>query len=925
MDRDNLLEVQNKLAPISRQAATEGIVLLKNDQAVLPVKQGDNLAIFGRCQLDTYRSGTGSGGAVNVRYSISIIEGLLGNEKVLINEDIARQYREWVKENPFDDGGGGWASEPWYQEEMLLSDESVERASSQSNKAMFIIGRTAGEDQDNADAPGSYKMTDIEMEMLVKVTRYFDDVIVVMNTTNIMDMSWLVTLENRNAIKAVLYCWAAGMEGGHALADVISGDVSPSGKLTDTIAYDLCDYPSSANFGGTSYNCYAEDVYVGYRYFETFKPNSVQFEFGFGLSYTTFKQELTDFDIAGQGKNAVVRMSIKVTNVGDCYRGKDVVQIYLEAPQGRLGKSARTLVGFKKTSPLEPSESETLHISIPVRDLASYDDSGVTGNKSCYVLEEGNYRFHVGSSVRDTVELLHMYHVSKLLVTEECQEALAPLRPFERIKPKAQTQSVSPYGVEFEPVPTRSVSLHERIESKLPREFEVTGDLGFQLLDVSLGRTTMEQFVAQLSLSQLATLVRGEGMCSPKVTPGTAAAFGGVSNELVDFGIPVIAAADGPSGIRMDSGHKATQVPIGTLLGCTWNSDLNEELFYWVGEELRAYQIDTLLGPGVNIHRHPLNGRNFEYFSEDPFITGTLAAAQVKGLKKAGVTGTLKHFAANDQETGRMDVDSVMSERAIREVHIKPFEMAVKSGGATTIMTCYNPVNGHWGASNYDLNTSVLREEWGFKGIVMTDWWAKMNHPSEAGSEDKIHTSYMIRSQNDLYMVVDNDGAASNVAGDDTLQAIEQGTLTLGELQRSAMNICWFILDTPAMKRPVVRYEPVKTIRSFNEYLGNDAVALEALSTLEMSKTTSCVVEVIEGATYQVSALMSYAKPSLAQSSCALSLNDEFCMSLSVHGTEGERVSIEGSQMRLEKGFYHLCIDFVKAGATLHELNFSPC
>lgn len=923
MDRDHLLEVQDKLAPISRQSAAEGIVLLKNDQAVLPIQQSDNLAVFGRCQLDTYRSGTGSGGAVNVRYSISLIEGLLANDSIEVNENLLQRYRDWVKENPFDDGGGGWAAEPWYQEELLLSDEEVVLASSQSNKAMFIIGRTAGEDQDNADASGSYKMTDTEVSMLTKITQNFSEVIVVMNTTNIMDMSWLMTLEHRHSIKSVVYCWAAGMEGGHALADVLSGDVSPSGKLTDTIAYDLCDYPSSANFGGTKHNCYAEDVYVGYRYFETFKPNAVQFEFGFGLSYTAFKQELVDFDVVGQGKNSIVRASIKVTNVGEHYVGKEVVQVYLEAPQGQLGKPARVLVGFKKTAPLKPGASETLVISMPVRDFASYDDSGVTGNKSCYVLEKGDYCFHVGSSVRDTTKLLHRYHVSNTFVTEQCQEALAPIRSFERIKPVKQRDSY--YGVDFESVPLRTVSLSERVESNLPEALVITGDLGYKLLDVKNGSITMEQFVSQLSLPQLATMVRGEGMCSPKVTPGTAAAFGGVSDELIDFGIPAVAAADGPSGIRMDSGHKATQVPIGTLLGCTWNSELNEELFYWVGEELRAYQIDTLLGPGVNIHRHPLNGRNFEYFSEDPFVTGTLAAAQVKGLKKAGVTGTLKHFVANDQETGRMDVDSVMSERAIREVHIKPFEMAVKHGGATTIMTCYNPVNGHWGASNYDLNTSVLRQEWGFKGIVMTDWWAKMNHPTEGGVEDKIHTSYMIRAQNDLYMVVDNDGAATNVAGDDTLTAIEQGTLTLGELQRSVMNICWFILDTPAMERPIVRYEPVKAIRSFNEYLGSDAIALDALSTVEVSKTTSVVVEVLEGATYQVSAVMSYDKPSLAQSSCALSLNDEFCMSLSVHGTEGERVNIEGSQVHLEKGFYHLCIDFVKAGATLHELSLKPC
>ncbi|WP_035012432.1 glycoside hydrolase family 3 protein, partial [Enterovibrio norvegicus] len=229
---------------------------------------------------------------------------------------------------------------------------------------------------------------------------------------------------------------------------------------------------------------------------------------------------------------------------------------------------------------------------------------------------------------------------------------------------------------------------------------------------------------------------------------------------------------------------------------------LNEKLLYLIGKELRANHIDTLLGPGINIHRHPLNGRNFEYFSEDPLLTGVMAAAQTRGLANAGVSGTIKHFAGNDQETARVDVDSVMSERALREIHIKPFEIAVKEGKASTIMTSYNPVNGHWAASNYDLNTTILRNEWGFTGIVMTDWWAKMNDPINAGKESKTFTSFMIRAQNDLYMVVEHNGAESNIMGDDTLEALAEKTLTLGELQRSAMNICRFLMATPAMERP---------------------------------------------------------------------------------------------------------------------------
>ncbi|CAE6934567.1 Fibronectin type III-like domain [Vibrio sp. B1REV9] len=476
------------------------------------------------------------------------------------------------------------------------------------------------------------------------------------------------------------------------------------------------------------------------------------------------------------------------------------------------------------------------------------------------------------------------------------------------------------FQVSYEAAPQRTVNLAERIQANMPRSLEMTGNQGIKLMDVKEGKANLEAFIAQMTPEQLATIVRGEGMCSPKVTPGTAAAFGGVSDSLFEMGIPVAAAADGPSGIRMDSGHKATQVPIGTLLGCTWNESLNEELFYLIGEELRANQIDTLLGPGINIHRHPLNGRNFEYFSEDPFMTGVMAAAQTRGLSNAGVSGTIKHYAANDQETARVDVDSIMSERALREVHIKPFEMAVKQGQATTIMTSYNPVNGHWAASNYDLNTTILRGEWGYTGIVMTDWWAKMNDPVQAGEESKTFTSFMVRAQNDLYMVVGNDGAESNAMGDDTLAALENGTLTIGELQRSAMNICRFIMAAPVIDRPLKAYEPIKTFVALDEAPKEHVRLIDQHIVLNTKTNASVVVEVSESGVYQFDGVMKYERDSLAQSSCSLFLNSEFSMTLALHGTDGELITVEGLQVKLNPGFYTLDIDFVKPGLELEKI-----
>ncbi|PFG58595.1 beta-glucosidase [Vibrio sp. ES.051] len=919
MNNKQISQAQKNLVSVSRQAAAEGIVLLKNNDAVLPLRAQDTLSLFGRCQIDTHRSGTGSGGAVNVPYAISALEGLRANSKIRLNEELVAVYHDWIAEHPFDDGGGGWAAEPWFQQEMPLTDDLVAKAASKSNKAMVFIGRTAGEDQDNADEPGSYRLTEQEMDMITKVSRHFSNVIVVMNVTNIMDMAWLNRIEGKTSVKAVLYSWAAGMEGGHGLADIVSGDTSPSGRLTDSIAYHLADYPSSANFGRNDRNVYVEDIYVGYRYFETFNPEVVQFEFGAGLSYTEFSRDLVEFTTEEQGAEAVLHFDVEVTNLGREFSSKEVLQLYVEAPQGKLGKPARVLAGFAKTQELQPGASELVRVSVPVASLASYDDSGATGHRHCYVLEAGCYAFYLGDSVRNAKLVAATFQLEELLVVEVLSEACAPIYEFERMKP-AQKNENGTYLLSHEPTPQRSVSMAERIQANLPRTLKMVGNQGIKLMDVKQGKASLEDFVAQMSPEQLATIVRGEGMCSPKVTPGTAAAFGGVSDSLFELGIPVAAAADGPSGIRMDSGHKATQVPIGTLLGCTWNSVLNEELFFLIGQELRANQIDTLLGPGINIHRHPLNGRNFEYFSEDALMTGMMAAAQTRGLSKAGVSGTIKHYAANDQETARVDVDSVMSERALREIHIKPFEMAVKYGQATTIMTSYNPVNGYWAASNYDLNTTILRDEWGFTGIVMTDWWAKMNDPIEAGDESKTFTSFMVRAQNDLYMVVENDGAEKNAMGDDTLPALDNGTLTIGELQRSAMNICRFIMAAPVMNRPLKAYEPVKTFVAQSQRPLGNIYSVEQDIVLNTKVDTSLVLEVAEEGVYQFSGMMKYQRDSLAQSSCSLFLNGDFSMTLPLHGTDGELIMVEGLKVKLEPGFYTLDINFVKPGLELEKI-----
>ncbi|WP_097015411.1 glycoside hydrolase family 3 protein [Anaerocolumna aminovalerica] len=908
-------------AEFSRKVAAEGAVLLKNDGQILPLQKGDSISIFGRTQINYYRSGTGSGGAVHVAYTTNLLDGLRSKKLISVNEELASVYETWLEENPFDNGGGAWAAEPWNQKEMPLTEKAVSTAGVKSNKAVVVIGRTAGEDKDNEDAPGSYQLTEDEKNMLNIVANYFEKVIVVLNVPGIIDLSWINDNTYKNRIQGVLYAWQGGMEGGNAIADVLAGDVTPSGKLPDTIACSLKDYPSSNNYGGEVRNYYQEDIYVGYRYFETFCPEKVQYEFGYGLSYTEFKIVPKKVLVNDNEGKKQIEIAAEVINTGNTYAGKEVVQVYFEAPQGSLGKPKRELVAFDKTKTLQPGESQTLTLSFLINDMASYDDSGITGHKSCYVLEEGAYKIYMGNSVRNTVKLnvqdKDAYYVDKLIVAEKLEEAMAPTESFTRIKPGEQ-KTDGTYEITFEDVPKQTISLKERIKNNMPESMKQTGNRGISLRDVYENKASMEEFIAQLSDEELAAIVRGEGMSSPKVTPGTASAFGGITDSLYAYGIPVACSSDGPSGIRMDSGHKATQVPIGTLLAATWNKSLVEELYIMEGMELLSNNIDTLLGPGLNIHRNPLNGRNFEYFSEDPYLSGVFATAIVRGIMRGGSNGTLKHFACNNQEKARSFVDAVVSERALREVYLKGFEMAVKEGKANSVMSSYNPINGHWAASNYDLNTTILRKEWGFQGIVMTDWWAKMNDVVNGGPADKKYTNFMIRAQNDLYMVIDNNGAEINAADDNTMDSLENGSLTIGELQRNAMNICNFLMQTPAFSRGQDRKEEIKKYKASQEmqsgYKMEQTLELSLSLTLKPNGTKAERIKVVKGGIYRIVANIRSMGTNLAQTASNLLLNDEFVITIQTNGTEGRWFKQNLIKIELEEGIYELKIESVKPG-----------
>lgn len=771
----------NDLTALARQTVSEGCVLLRNQHSTLPLKAGTRIAVFGTAQNHYYLSGLGSGGLVNTRGVTGFCEALEESGLCVLNQPVREAYLAWEKLHPFQTGDG-WAGHPWTQEQMPLTSGLLADAASTSDAALVILGRTAGEDKDNADAPGSWLLTPDEETLLAQVARHFPRTIVLLNVGGIIDMSWV----ERIAPAAVMYIWQGGQEGTHGVVDVLFGRVSPSGRLPDTIAYRISDYPADGHFGDPQRNLYTEDIYVGYRYFETFAPDRVLYPFGAGLSYTTFGHKPGSVSLTG----STVTLTHTVHNTGSM-PAKEVVQVYAQLPHAQLGKPTRTLCTFEKTALLQPGQQTDLTMTFDLRAIASYDDSGITGHRSCWLLERGDYRIYAGHDIQQA-QLVGSFRLTDDLVLEQLAEACAPHTPFNRLCPACDGTPSE------EPTPLATHPVNGLRSAFLPDEIPYTGDCDIRLADVYDGKAALQDFIAQLSDDDLCTIVRGEGMSSPRVTPGTAGAIGGVSDALVGFGIPAICCTDGPSGIRMDCGNIAFCLPSGTAMASTWNKELIRELYAREAFDMRKNHIDMLLGPGMNIHRHPLNGRNFEYFSEDPLLTGQMAAAQLQGLHRHGVTGVIKHFACNSQETMRRATEAVVSERALREIYLRGFEIAVHEGQARAIMTSYNPLNGVWAASNHDLLTVILRQQWGFNGVVMTDWWAQ---GSNDGLEENSTTfvASMIRAQNDLFMVMNN--PASNSGQDDSAQSLAAGRITRAEYQRSAMSICRAILATPTLQR----------------------------------------------------------------------------------------------------------------------------
>ena len=758
-----------EIAAQARAMAADGIVLLKNEDKTLPITGQTRVAVFGRSAVNYFTVGYGSGGDVVSPYRRNLMEGLL-EHGVRVDGILASQYETWCSRPRNVPDEGYWAHWPMSNPEMPLKAEDVAAAALRCDMALVVIGRAAGESRENVLKPGSYYLTDREKAMLDVVATYFHRVCLVMDCGNVIDMSWMRDYENK--LTAIVYAWQGGMESGTALADVLTGAVNPSGKLTDTIAVKYEDYPSSQSFGAMAFNAYTEDIYVGYRYFETFAPDRVLYPFGFGLSYTRFR---LSSQAAVSGNQVTVNTTVE--NVGG-EAGREVVQVYVDLPCGTLGNPKRVLAGFKKTGLLQPGQQQVVDVSFDLASLASFDDTGCTGHKDAFVMEAGNYCVQAGTSIRDVKAVVCIVKQGLEVVRQlhECN-AVRPEHGFYRMVNRGG-------ALDMEMVPTANRNLKQDILAHLPQEL-TPGQTEFTFEDVKAGRCTPEEFVAQLSDQELDDITHGFGLMNdPSGPAGNAGSLGGVTEALKKRGIPTVITTDGPSGIRIR--RTCSLLPCGTCLASTFDPEGVEALYRLLGREMVLQGTQVLLGPGMNIHRNPLCGRNFEYYSEDPLLTGKIAAAMVRGIQSQGVSACPKHFACNNQETNRNKCDSRLSQRAQREIYLKGFEIAVKESDPWCLMTSYNLVNGVWSHYHYELVTDILHDEWGYRGLTITDWWMQ---PGAAPEFPAItNDACRIRAQVDVLM--------PGEIQERTLVAslADPNGVTRAEAQRCAVNVIKFIL-----------------------------------------------------------------------------------------------------------------------------------
>ena len=775
-------EYEKRHRELSRRAAATGMVLLKNEGGLLPLEKGTPLALYGAGAVVTIKGGTGSGD-VNARKTVSVYEGLLNAGYPVVTEHWIREYREryqqarcqwrdriWEKMDAQAELGDFAFFDAYSRTPFQYPSGSLPQKEA-ADTAVYVLSRIAGEGMDRKLEAGDYLLTEQEEQEIEALCGLYEHVVLVLNTGGITDLS---VLERCPRIQAVLYMHQAGMEAGNALADVISGKTAPEGKLTDTWAMRYEDYPSSAGFshndGNVDQEKYEEGIYVGYRYFDTFQV-PVRYPFGFGLSYTDFETEILEIRKTRDPEDKPeVSLKARVKNTGTRYPGREVVQVYVSCPQGKLKKEYRRLAGFGKTELLQPGESQELEIRFPLEALESYDET-LPG----WILEKGIYGIFAGSSLENSRPVASVTLEETVVLAET--EHICPLRQeLQELQPEAEALEAR-RGQWLAHVSEMPALAFEK------KEFITEGF--FYREDYKDTPLEARQFVETLTEDQLIRLATGEigggesqlGSAGMYV-PGSAAETSRCGEAQ---GLAAIVLADGPAGLRLQKNYRVvdgkiaavspaagmedgflarekpseegevyyqycTAFPVGTLLAQTWDPKILEECGKAVSEEMREFGVTLWLAPGMNIHRNPLCGRNFEYFSEDPLISGKMAAAITEGVQSAeGCGTTIKHFACNNQEDNRMGADSILSERTLREIYLKGFEIAVKESQPMALMTSYNRVNGIHAANSYDLCTKAARNEWGFAGLIMTDWTTTMQG-------DDCTASGCMRAGNDCVM-----------------------------------------------------------------------------------------------------------------------------------------------------------------------------
>lgn len=781
-------EVRN--AQLSKEAAEEGMVLLENENQALPLSQGSKAALFGTGSYGTIKGGTGSGDVYN-RYTISVYDALTSTynisnmawwgEYLKTFEEKKAQAAEEKKDNDYvkyTQGRFGGADSFLAIDQALTQSDMDKAKAGGVTTAFYTVSRVSGEGADRTIGKGDYELSEVEYNNIKLIAKNFDKCVVLLNVGGVVDTKFFSEIEG---VDGLVLMSQAGMEGGNALADILTGKTTPSGKLTDTWAKNYSDYPAATtigdNDGDNKQEDYKEGIYVGYRYFDTFNITPA-YEFGYGKSYTSFDVE--PLTVAADENN--VSVTVNVTNTGDTYSGKEVVEVYFSAPDGSIEKPYQELAGFAKTDNLAPGESQKLTVTYKTTEMSSYDEA-----KAAYVMEDGDYIVRVGDSSRNT-KVAGVLTLDKDVVTEQLSNQLTLDKNWKDLSKTGKT----PYSYKDEAAQIKAAARIALPSAKIKTENNaskidekkvttyLTADAAkdykaaenevvetvdavpanTKLIDVYDGKVSMESFVASLDDTQLANLANGiSGASTSGDTWGADAnsvtGAAGETSQLYfnSLGIPNTVEADGPAGIRVTAEttdkdgnavyNYCTAFPIGTLLAQTWNTDLVNRVGKAIGEEMVEIGVTLWLAPGMNIHRDPLCGRNFEYYSEDPALTGYVGSAITAGVQSnKGVGVTIKHYITNNQETNRSAVNTSVSERTLREIYLKGFEMVVKSAQPMAIMSSYNKVNGTYACENFDLLTSVPRGEWGFDGMVMTDW----------GAGNRAGVDTMMHAGNDLVM-----------------------------------------------------------------------------------------------------------------------------------------------------------------------------